>query len=148
MTSSGASTPPSGPATLLVIDDEPAITTLIKRLAEPYGYLVFPTSDADEFKQLCLAGPPDVICLDLAMPKVDGIELMRFLAGEQCRSRLLIMSGSDPQLLRSALSLGNALGLELLGAIAKPLRIDELRGVLNRLAPLRSAVPEAHLRDR
>jgi CheY-like chemotaxis protein len=73
------------------------------------------------------------------MPRVDGIELMRFLADEQCRSPLLIMSGSDPQLLRSALSLGDALGLEVLGKIAKPLRMDELRAVLDGLRPGSSA---------
>jgi CheY-like chemotaxis protein len=127
---------PSGSPTLLVIDDEPAITTLVKRIAEPYGYRVFATSDPDQFKQRCLAGPPDLICLDVAMPRVDGIELMQFLAGQQCRSRLLIMSGSDPQLLHSALSLGDALGLEVLGTLAKPLRIEELRAVLEGLRPL------------
>src|SRR5947199_9797176 len=125
--SSTASNQPSGLRTLLVIDDEPAITMLVKRIAEPFGYRVFATSDPDEFKQRCLAAPPDLIWLDLAMPTVDGIELMRFLASEQCQSKLLIMSGSDPQLLRSALSLGDALGLDVLGTIAKPLRDDELR---------------------
>jgi CheY-like chemotaxis protein len=116
--------------TLLVIDDEPAITTLIRRTAEPYGYQVFATSNPEEFKQRCIASPPDLICLDLAMPDTDGIELMRFLAREHYRSRLLIISGSDPQLLRSALSLGRAFGLNVTGTIAKPLRIHALRALL------------------
>jgi CheY-like chemotaxis protein len=137
--SSATPVPPNGGPTLLVIDDEAAITMLVKRIAEPYGYRVFATSDPDEFKQRYRAGSPDLICLDLAMPRVDGIELMRFLADEQCRSPLLIMSGSDPQLLRSALSLGDALGLEVLGKIAKPLRMDELRAVLDGLRPGSSA---------
>lgn len=116
--------------TLLVIDDEPAITTLVKRTAVPCGYQVFATSDPGQFKQHFIESPPDLICLDLAMPAVDGIELMRFLAGERCRSRLLIMSGSDPRLLQSALSLGHALGLDLAGTISKPLRIEAFRTLL------------------
>lgn len=64
------------------------------------------------------------------MPQVDGIELMRFLASEQCPSKLLIMSGSEPQLLRSALRLGEALGLPIVQSIPKPLRIDALKALL------------------
>src|SRR3954453_7205913 len=121
------------PRSLLVIDDEPAITLLVKRTAEPLGYQVLSTSDPEEFKQHCSVSPSDVICLDLAMPRVDGIEMMRFLAGEHCPSRLLIMSGSDPQLLKAALSLGEALGLDVAGKLAKPLRIEALRTLLIEL---------------
>lgn len=122
-----------GCGTLLVIDDEPAITALVRRTAEPCGYKVFATSDPAEFKQHFHNDAPDLICLDLAMPEVDGIELMRFLAGEQCRSKLLIMSGSEPQLLQSALRLGEALGLDVVANVAKPLRIESLRTLLTDL---------------
>jgi CheY-like chemotaxis protein len=119
--------------TLLVIDDEPAITALIKRIAEACGYSVATTSDPEIFKEHVRREAPDLVCLDLAMPGTDGIELMRFLAGEQCQSKLLIMSGSEPQLLESALRLGEALGLEIAATIAKPLRIDALRELLTAL---------------
>jgi CheY-like chemotaxis protein len=118
---------------LLVIDDEPAITALIRRIAESSGYNVVATSDPEVFKQHVRNEPPDLICIDLAMPHVDGIELMRFLAGEQCRSKLLIMSGSEPQLLHSALRLGEALGLPIEGTIPKPLRIDAMKALLANL---------------
>jgi CheY-like chemotaxis protein len=122
-----------GCGTLLVIDDEPAITALVRRTAEPCGYKVFATSDPEAFKQHFHNDAPDLICLDLGMPDVDGIELMRFLAAEGCRSRLLIMSGSEPQLLQSALRLGEALGLDVVANIAKPLRIESLRTLLTDL---------------
>src|SRR5947209_19118072 len=126
-----------GCGTLLVIDDEPAITALIKRTAESDGYEVIATSDPQLFKQQVQTCHPDLICLDLAMPEVDGIELMRFLAKEQFGSKLLIMSGSEPQLLQTALRLGEALGLNVAGAIAKPLRIDALLALLTDLARVR-----------
>lgn len=115
---------------LIVIDDEPAITALIKRIAETCGYEVFTTSDPEMFKQRVRTEPPDLVCLDLAMPQVDGIELMRFLADEHCPSKLLIMSGSEPQLLHSALRLGEALGLPIAGTVAKPLRIEAFKELL------------------
>jgi CheY-like chemotaxis protein len=123
-----------GRGSLLVIDDEPAITALIKRIAESSGYEVFATSDPEVFKQHVRTEPPDLICIDLAMPHVDGIELMRFLASEKCPSKLLIMSGSEPQLLQSALRLGEALGLPIEGTVPKPLRIDALKALLTDLS--------------
>ena len=122
-----------GCGSLLVIDDEPAITALIKRIAESSGYEVIATSDPEAFKQHVRTAPPDLICIDLAMPHVDGIELMRFLASEQCPSKLLIISGSEPQLLHSALRLGEALGLPIEGTMPKPLRIDALKTLLTDL---------------
>jgi hypothetical protein len=59
---------------------------------------------------------------------------MRFLASEKCPSKLLIMSGSEPQLLQSALRLGEALGLPIEGTVPKPLRIDALKALLTDLS--------------
>jgi DNA-binding response OmpR family regulator len=119
--------------TLLVIDDEPAITTLLKRLAEGCGYDVIATSDAEAFRQHARENDLALICLDLAMPGTDGIELLRFLAAEGCRCRVLIMSGSDRRLLHTALRLAEALGLEIAGSIPKPLQIAEIRLLLDDL---------------
>jgi CheY-like chemotaxis protein len=119
--------------TLMVIDDEPAITTLFKRVAQGCGYEVIATSDPEEFKQHVRADDLDLICLDLGMPGTDGIELLRFLAAEECRCRVLIMSGSDRQLLQTALRLAEALGLNLVGSIPKPLQIAQLRELLDSL---------------
>jgi CheY-like chemotaxis protein len=123
-----------GSATLLVIDDEQAITALIKRIAESSGFEVFATSDPEIFKERVRGSAPDLICLDLAMPEVDGIELMRFLAQERYHSKLLIMSGSEPQLLHSALRLGEALGLPIVGTVSKPLRIEAFKKLLADLS--------------
>jgi CheY-like chemotaxis protein len=95
---------------LLVIDDEPAITRLVQRVAESCGFEVVATSDPQMFKQQVQDAAPTVICIDLAMPGMDGIELMRFLADQRCTSRLFLMSGSHAQLLDTALRLGEALG--------------------------------------
>ena len=119
--------------TLLVIDDEPAITSLLKRVAEGCGYDVIATSNAEAFKQHARENDLALICLDLAMPGTDGIELLRFLAAEGCRCRVLIMSGSDRRLLHTALRLAEALGLDIAGSIPKPLQIAEIRALLDDL---------------
>lgn len=115
---------------LLVIDDEPAITALIKRVAEPCGYQVFATSDPAAFRQSFEADPPDAICLDLGMPQIDGIEILGFLADRQCTCPLLIVSGFDVRIISTAMRLAEARGLTVAAAIPKPINIGALREAL------------------
>ena len=120
--------------TLLVVDDEPAITALIKRIAESCGYAASATSRPEEIEPLLRRGDPDVICLDLAMPEVDGIELMLKLSERRCRSMLLIISGFDHRMVSTAMRLAEARGLNVAGTVSKPIRIDEFRTLLRQLA--------------
>ena len=123
-----------GPRKLLIIDDEPAITALIKRIAEPCGYAVVATSDWAEFRTRVETDPPDLICLDLAMPEVDGIQLLAFLADRHCTCPLLIVSGFDQRVISTAMRLAEARGLNVAGAIPKPISIPALRESLTALA--------------
>jgi len=118
---------------LFVIDDEPAICTLIQRIAEGCGYPVAAASDPALFKQQFRAVAPSVICLDLAMPGSDGIELLRFLAAQGCRAQLLIISGYQSAMVQMAVRLGEALGLEIAAVLSKPIHIAELRNLLLQL---------------
>ena len=115
---------------LFVIDDEPAICALIKRIGEACGYAVAVASDPALFKQQYRAVAPSVICLDLAMPGADGIELLRYLAAEGCRARVLVISGYNSTMVQMAVRLGEALGVEIAGVLAKPIRLAELRNLL------------------
>ena len=118
---------------LFGIDDEPAICTLIQRIAEGCGYPVAVTSDPAVFKQQFRAVAPNVICLDLAMPGSDGIEVLRFLAAQGCQARVLVISGYQSAMVQMAVRLGEALGLEIAAVLSKPIRIAELRNLLLQL---------------
>ena len=119
---------------LLVIDDEPAITMLIRRIAEGCGYHVVTTSDRAEFQQCLETDPPDVICLDLGMPQFDGIELLGFLADRKCTCPLLIVSGFDLRVISTSMRLAEARGLTVAATIPKPIDIAAFREVLAGLA--------------
>ena len=58
---------------------------------------------------------------------------MRFLADAECTARLLILSGFDRKVRNAAEQLGGARGLKMAGSIAKPLRIADLRTLLDGL---------------
>ncbi len=115
---------------LFVIDDEPAICALIQRVGEGCGYAVAVASDPALFKQQYKAVAPSVICLDLAMPGSDGIEMLRYLAAEGCSARVLVISGYNSAMVQMAVRLGEALGVGIAGVLAKPIRLAELRNLL------------------
>jgi CheY-like chemotaxis protein len=118
---------------LLMIDDEPYIGALVRRVAEGLDYEMSFVTLADEFKQTHRSFEPDVVILDLSMPDIDGIELLKFLATENSRARILILSGFDPRILNGAHRLGQDRGLHMAGIVSKPVRVAELRTVLASL---------------
>lgn len=118
---------------LLLIDDEPHLARYLADAAEGCGFTTETTGDDHQFRNAFLRQRPDVVALDLGMPGMDGVELLRFLAQQGFRSPVLIVSGFDRRVLESAFRLGEALGLNMAGPIEKPVRLDELEIVLGRL---------------
>lgn len=118
---------------LLIIDDEPAVARLIDKVARDCGFEVTVTANADAFSDALIAREPDAIVLDLSLPEVDGVELLRFLGASRCRARILIISGFDARVLETAGRLAAELGLCVVGTLGKPLRVADLRAALSRL---------------
>lgn len=124
----------SKPAVLL-IDDEPAVAKLVAGAAESCGYDACATFEAETFRQRYSERVPDLIVLDLGMPRGDGIELLRFLADQGYGSAVVIISGFDRRILQTATALGERLGLQMEDSLAKPMRLQELRDLFSRLHP-------------
>ena len=120
---------------LLLIDDEPALAAFVAHAAEECGFEPTLTSDDCTFREKFGEQRPDMVALDLGMPGMDGVELLRFLADENFRAPVLIISGFDRRVLESAFRLGEALGLTMAGPLEKPVRLEELENLLNRLKP-------------
>ena len=119
---------------LLLIDDEPAFGRFVAQAAQEAGYTAHVTTSAEPFKRQYREIGPDAVALDLAMPGSDGVELLRFLAAEQCTAPVIIVSGFDRRVLESSTRLGRALGLNMAGELTKPVRLDELTQMLGRCA--------------
>jgi DNA-binding response OmpR family regulator len=118
---------------LLVIDDEPALADFVATVAGDCGFEPILTADFEEFRAAVRDARPDVVALDLGMPGMDGVELLRFLAEEDSRAPVLIISGFDRRVLESAFRLGEALGLTMLGPLEKPVRFQELERVFTQI---------------
>ena len=118
---------------LLLIDDEPAFGRFIAHAAETGGFTAHVTMSAEPFMQKYRDLKPEAVALDLGMPRVDGVELLRFLAEEKCTAPVIIISGFDRRVLDSSMRLGSALGLEMVGPLEKPVRLQELLDLLDQI---------------
>lgn len=116
---------------LLVIDDERDIGEFIRTVADEMGYEVKVTSSAEEFQASYRSFNPTHIMLDIVMPDIDGIELLRYLAANGCQARVLVMSGYSEKYLESAQKLSDAYGLRNIDRLTKPIRLAKLREVLS-----------------
>ena len=118
---------------LLLIDDEPALADFLANAARECDFQPVITSNDKQFRDTFLADRPDMVALDLGMPGMDGVELLRFLAEQDYRSPVLIVSGFDRRVLESAFRLGEALGLSMAGPVEKPVRLEDLETVHSQL---------------
>jgi len=133
MQDSSAGQPP-GQATkdqLLIIDDERPICDLIADVAEAYGYHAFSATSYDEAKAVLDDACPNLIFVDLMLPDVDGIEIVRHIAAGKCDAQIVMMSGVNHKILASAIRVAINQGLNVLGYLTKPFSVREVRSLLD-----------------
>lgn len=124
---------------LLLIDDEPALAAFLAEAARLSGFEPLIATDDIEFRKAFRAERPQMVAIDLGMPGMDGVELLRFLAEEAFEFPVLIISGFDRRVLESAFRLGEVLGLRMAGPLEKPTRLEDIEQLLTELRP--SLVP-------
>lgn len=118
---------------LLLIDDEPTLADFLANAARACGFEAIVTARDQDFRDAFVANRPEMVALDLGMPGMDGVELTRFVAEQGYRGPVLIVSGFDRRVLESAFRLGEALGLNMVGPVEKPVRFEELEALLSKL---------------
>jgi len=115
---------------LLVVDDEPAICTVVRRVAEPLGFQVKSLNHSGEFLSTVREFRPSVLVLDLKIPGSDGVRLLQQVEETGVPAQVIVISGMDQRVLNTAEKLGRSRGLSMLGVMQKPLQRSELEGRL------------------
>ena len=76
----------------------------------------------------------DLLICDIEMPGMDGIGFLRNIASQGYIGNIALISGIDANLLRAAERLANAHGLNMVGVIEKPIKIDTLKDLLAKIS--------------
>jgi two-component system response regulator ResD len=87
-------------ASVLVVDDEPTIGEVVARYLERAGYRTRVAGDGPTALALCAQSPPDLVVLDIMLPGIDGLEVMRRLReleGSPARVILLTARGRESE---------------------------------------------------
>jgi EAL domain-containing protein (putative c-di-GMP-specific phosphodiesterase class I)/CheY-like chemotaxis protein len=119
---------------MLILDDDEAVGQTIEWMAESLGIeATFVTRSGDFFEKLSQISP-DLITIDLVMPGLDGVEIMRLLGERKCRARIIISSGMGTRVLDAAQRSASAHGLSIAGVMSKPISKEALRQILDKSA--------------
>ena len=65
--------------TILIVEDVPSLQTAIKEIFEDFNFKVLTASNGEEGLQKAFAKKPDLILLDIVMPKMDGLSVLSLL---------------------------------------------------------------------
>lgn len=106
---------------ILIVDDEKNIVSSLEGILADEGYDVTSTEDGLDALEIVQSDPPNLVLLDIWIPGMDGIEVLRTIKAYNPETNVLIMSGHA--------SIDTAVKATKLGAsdfIEKPFSLDEL----------------------
>ena len=130
-----ASSPSSRPLRVLLLDDDNfALEVMADMLASVGSFEVLCETDAKRALSTLATKRPGLLICDLSMPDMDGIEFMQAAAEAGFQGSVMLLTGMDTGVRRSAERLARAHGLKVLGAWQKPISTPDLLSALAALA--------------
>ena len=113
---------------ILVVDDEDALRTVLSSELESEGYVVATAGDGDEAISVLQGKSFDLVLLDIKMPRVDGFEVLRFIKERSPATKVIMLTGFA--------DLKNAIESKKLGAedfVSKPYDLVDLLTTIERV---------------
>ncbi|HTX17500.1 MAG TPA: response regulator [Bacteroidota bacterium] len=113
---------------ILVVDDEDALRTVLSSELESEGYVVATAGDGDEAISVLQGKMFDLVLLDIKMPRVDGFEVLRFIKEKYPATKVIMLTGFA--------DLKNAIESKKLGAedfVSKPYDLVDLLTTIERV---------------
>jgi CheY-like chemotaxis protein len=111
--------PPAGKTTLLVVEDDPPLRAFYGRVLRHEGFLIEAVEDGMEALARIDIRAPDLIILDLALPRLSGLDVQRELAARPNTRHIpiIIVTGTE---------LEGPLGANVCAVLRKPVDADAL----------------------
>lgn len=114
---------------ILVVDDDPDVRDLLSKFLILKGFEVFEASRGEKGLEVARSQKPDLIILDMMMPGISGLEILKALKKESPQTPVLVLSAVDEEKkAREAIQLG------AYDYVVKPIQLEEFSSnFLNRL---------------
>ena len=114
-------------ATVLIVDDDQTTRAMIGIAVEELGHQATYAHDGDECVEMVKAHTYDIIFMDLAMPAKNGIIAIQEILEEYPSTKIIAMSGVDPDMLERAAEYGATLTMQ------KPFKPKQVQDVVDKL---------------
>ena len=112
---------PSAAIDILLVDDESEVTRMLGLRLSKRGYNCSAAASGEQALDMVRQKPPHLVVLDVKMPGMDGMEVLRRLRGEWPQVLVILLSGhADMQMAVSAMQNG------AFGYLMKPVEFEEL----------------------
>ena len=121
----------------LVVDDEEFMLDFLCMAVEKSGVgnVISATSGVEALDQVEDRQQMfDIIVCDLQMPGMDGIEVIRQLANDGFGGGIILVSGKDKRVLKTAENMAEVRGLKVIGSLCKPMPVHEIISLMNKYA--------------
>lgn len=105
---------------ILVVDDEKEINETLSEVLTNRGHQMFSAFDGDEAIKILKENNIDLVLLDMRMPKVDGIQVIKAIKQHTPKTRIMVITGFADTYLQKAKDLG------VDGFFIKPVRLDSI----------------------
>ncbi len=78
---------------ILLVDDDPAVRTMLKDAFEFLGYEVLEAEDGEQGLEIFVSNNPDLVISDIYMPRMNGLHLLRNIRRKNFHARIILMTG-------------------------------------------------------
>lgn len=120
----------------LILDDDPVYLAVADGVLRSLGIhdVTLKQDGTEAVGTIARADPPfELVLLDLNMPGIDGLSFLRALAEINFGGSLIVVSGEKRAILSSAEHIAAKHGLNIVGALSKPMQLGEMRDALERV---------------
>jgi two-component system, response regulator, stage 0 sporulation protein F len=84
-------------ATVLIVEDEQPLSMAYQTILEKHGFRALAATNGEEALAVLQTDKPDLILLDMMMPKMNGLEFLRRLQGTFPADKVIVFSNQDSQ---------------------------------------------------
>lgn len=112
----------------LVIDDVSSVRKLLSDILTEKSFMVSEAEDGEQALEKVLKEEPDLIILDLGIPKIDGFELLKKFTEEKVAGKIIVLTGKKDENTVKTIS-----EYKISAYLAKPVNIHELRDRIDEI---------------